>query len=285
MNYYYQSILKAVDYIEKNLTHDIELSKVIECTGFSKYHFMRIFKSILGYSAGDYIRRRKMTEAAIELRKSEMNIIDIAVMFGYNSHEAFTRAFKEVFNTTPHYFRCNDIPYENLAQLVLTENLLKAREQSPLIEPQIIQKDGFILAGLDYRGRNANNEIPKLWNQLDQCIHRIPNRVNQNVCYGLEDYSEGSGAFEFRYLAGIEVISSENIPEDFSIHQIERSRYAVFPIKAIIESIPHSISEIYSTHLPNSGLKIKGNYDFEYYDHEFEANQEDALLYLNIPIE
>lgn len=285
MNYYYDSILRAAGYIENNLTDDINLDKIINCTGFSKFHFMRVFKSILGYSINDYVRRRKITEAAKLLIKTDMRIIDIAIMFAYNSQEAFTRAFKEVYDITPNLYRSHKIEYKNLEQLLISEEILMMKSTGTFIEPSIVEREGFILAGLEYRGHNSNYEVPKLWNIFGKHVSSIPNRVNNNVCYGFEDYDESAPMGNFRYLAGIEVSTEKNLPDELAVRKIPGSKYAVFPIKGIIETVPKSISEIYSVHIPNSGLRIKGNYDFEYYDYDFKSNWDDSLLYLYIPVE
>ena len=284
MNYYYNSILKAIDCIEENIYCDIELSQIVKCTGFSQFHFMRIFKSIAGYTVTDYIRRRRLTEAAKVLLNTDMKIIDIAMMHGYNSQEAFSRAFKEMFNVTPNYYRTNKISYKNLEQLVLNENLLNLKAGGRIIEPKIIERDSFIIAGLEYKGRNSNYEIPKMWNRFGGVIEKIPNRINNRITYGFENYNGGSLIDGFRYIAGVEVSKADNMPESITVQKIEKSRYAVFPIYSVTESIPNSISQIYSVHLPNSGFKIKGDYDFEHYDGNFKSNREDSILYLYIPV-
>lgn len=287
MNYYYENILKATDYIEKNLTNNMNLSEIISCTGFSKFHFARIFKAISGYTITDYMRRRRITEAAKLLTNTNMRIIDIAVLYGYNSQEAFTRAFKEVFNVTPNNYRVKKLSLDNLNQLVLSEDLLNLKIEKESIEPIIVEKDSFLIAGLEYEGQNNNFQIPKLWNSFCENMISIEHLINKEVFYGLERYNEISGQdFCFKYLAGAEIAQCDDrIKKNMKIAKIERSKYAVFPIKAIIEEVPKTISKIYSVYLPKTALRIKGNYDFEYYDNSFKPNKNDALLYFYVPIE
>lgn len=286
LNYYYDNILKATAYIEKNLTNNINLEEIIRCTGFSKFHFARIFKDISGYTINDYVRRRRMTEATKLLTNTNMRIIDIAILYGYNSQEAFTRAFKEVFNVTPNYYRVNKLSYDNLNQLILSEELLDFKVEDEVMEPIIVEKDSFLIAGLEYEGQNNNYEVPKLWNELYKNIDDIAHLTNKEVCYGLERYNETSGEnWSFKYLAGVEVSQYDNIQANMKFIKIEKSKYVVFPIKAIIENVPQTISKIYSVYLPQTGLKIKGNYDFEYYDHSFRPNINDSFIYFYIPIE
>jgi predicted transcriptional regulator YdeE len=172
-------------------------------------------------------------------------------------------------------------------QVILNENILNMKTSTaPLIKPEIIYKDDFLMAGMKYIGKNENFEVPKLWNELMDKTQYITNRVNENICYGLESYNEDyckDGIFE--YTAGYEVYSGNDLPKGMTLKKINRSRYAVFPIPAVVENVPKCIGEIYSLHLPSSGLKAIGDYDFEYYDNTFEANNENSLISFYIPIE
>ena len=286
MNIYYEAILQASEYIEENLTQDIKVQDIIQSAGFSQYHFMRLFKAISGHTISNYIKRRKMTEASKLLLTTDMRILDIAILFGYNSQEAFTRAFKEVYNVTPHTYRVNNIRYRNIEQIVINENILnmRASEVDP-IEPEVVFKDEFLIVGLKYRGNNQNFEVPKLWNRLGEKVETIKNRVFGNHYYGYESYDDFEKTGNFVYIAGVEVSSVKNLPEGFTYQKVNGSKYAVFPIPAVVENMPRNISEIYAEHLPASGLKAAGSYDFEYYDYSFKVNNESSLISFYVPIE
>lgn len=287
MNYYYDAVLKAARYIEENLTADIKVQDIVEKVGFSQFHFMRVFKSISGHTINNYIKRRKITEASKLLLESNMRIIDIAILYGYNSQEAFTRAFKEVYNVTPNVYRLTKFAYKNVGQIVLNENILDMKTSAITpVEPKIVYKGDFIIAGMKYKGKNQNYEVPKLWNDLRSKVESLKNRVNKDVCYGLECYNKdfSKGGY-FEYIAGAEVSTEASLPEGMSIKKVNPSKYAVFPIPAIVENVPRSISEIYSVHLPGTGMKTTGNYDFEYYDANFDANNESSFISFYIPVE
>lgn len=226
-----------------------------------------------------------MTEAAGLLLNTDMKIIDIALLYAYNSQEAFTRAFKEIFNTTPNLYRVNKTEYVNLQQVTITDNILKLRPVIKPIEPMLIERDSFTIVGLEYKGKNNNYEVPKLWNDFCKYYHKIPNIISHDVFYGYEDYDECAVTGNFRYITGVETSEAENLPEGFAAQRIEKSKYAVFPLTSIVESIPRNISEIYTVHIPNSGLNIKGDYDFEYYDHDSRLNHKDSLLHFYVPVE
>jgi AraC family transcriptional regulator len=287
MNIYYEAILQASEYIEENLTQDIKVQDIIQNVGFSQYHFMRLFKAISGHTISNYIKRRKMTEASKLLLTTDMRILDIAVLFGYNSQEAFTRAFKEVYNVTPNTYRANNTRYRNIEQIVINENILnlKASAVDPM-EPRIVRRDGFLIAGLKYRGSNQNFEVPKLWNQLSEKVKTIKNKIIGDHCYGYESYDDDfDRTGSFVYMVGIELSSITALPEDFEYQKVNSSKYAVFPISAVVENMPKSIIEIYTVHLPASGLKAARNYDFEYYDYSFEVNNMNSFISFYVPIE
>lgn len=91
----------AIDYIEDNLTEELDEKEITRIMGYSFPMFSRIFSIISGYSLSEYIRLRKMTNAAIELKNSDKRVIDIAIKYGYNSQDSFSLAFKSFHMVTP----------------------------------------------------------------------------------------------------------------------------------------------------------------------------------------
>ncbi len=110
MSYIY-SLEKAINYIESHLYYDIDLSSVAKEAGYSLYHFHRIFKNAVGDSLKDYIRKRRMTEATKELVYTNIPIVDIGIKYGYESREAFSRAFEKVYGRNPSEVRNNKLLY------------------------------------------------------------------------------------------------------------------------------------------------------------------------------
>jgi len=92
---------RAIDYIDENLTSEIDLKCVAERANCSVYHFQRMFSFLIDLPLSEYIRRRRMTLAAFELQNSNAKVIDIAMKYGYDSHSSFTRAFQVVQGVTP----------------------------------------------------------------------------------------------------------------------------------------------------------------------------------------
>jgi AraC family transcriptional regulator len=96
-----QRMNKAISYIEDNLTSDIDYEVAAKITCCSVYHFQRMFSFILDVPISEYIRRRRLTLAALELRNKDIKVIDLALKYGYDSPDSFTRAFHNLHGVTP----------------------------------------------------------------------------------------------------------------------------------------------------------------------------------------
>lgn len=92
---------KAIDYIEDNLDKEISYDEAARIACCSPYYFQRVFSYVSGVSLAEYIRRRKMTQAAFELQRADSRVIDIALKYGYSSPTSFNRAFQNVHGITP----------------------------------------------------------------------------------------------------------------------------------------------------------------------------------------
>ena len=92
---------KAVNYIEENITEELDYAQAARTACCSTYHFQRMFTFMTNITLSEYVRRRKMTLAAFDLQTSNIKILDLALNYGYESPEAFTRAFQSVHGRPP----------------------------------------------------------------------------------------------------------------------------------------------------------------------------------------
>ena len=106
---WHERINEAFDYIEDHLDSNIDLDKIANIMCQSTVNFQRTFSIFMNMSIYDYIRRRRMTLAAIELQTNSIKVIDLALKHGYESPESFTRAFKEIHGITPSAARKKDV--------------------------------------------------------------------------------------------------------------------------------------------------------------------------------
>lgn len=114
---------KAMDYIEENITNDLALDEVSSITNYSQYHFGRLFYYISDMPLSEYIRKRKLTLAAEELKCSDIKIIDLAIKYGYDSADSFTRAFAKQHGMTPSIMRSSNGISNDYPKLVFQINV------------------------------------------------------------------------------------------------------------------------------------------------------------------
>lgn len=107
-----ETVITAIQYIETHLSNEkIDLDVVAAAVHYSKYHLHRIFTDAVGLTIHDYAQRRQLTEAAKLLVFSDKPIIDIAILAGYDSQQAFSNVFKAMYKQSPHQFRKNEVFY------------------------------------------------------------------------------------------------------------------------------------------------------------------------------
>jgi len=117
-----ENISAAISYIEAHLNEKLDLGTVASAVGYSKYHLHRMFTNTVGLTLHDYIQRRQLTEAAKLLVFSEKPIIEIALIAGYESQQAFTTIFKSMYKQTPMEYRQNEAFYPLQLEFTLNMN-------------------------------------------------------------------------------------------------------------------------------------------------------------------
>ncbi len=131
---YNKRVLKVLVYIQQHLDNELELGDLAQIACFSPYHFHRIFKGMVGEPLKEHIRRLRLERAAMRLKSSRRQIIEIAFEAGFETHESFTRAFRVMFDDSPTGFRMNcasqptaysptDIHYQAAGKLLNFSNL------------------------------------------------------------------------------------------------------------------------------------------------------------------
>ncbi|WP_010503209.1 AraC family transcriptional regulator [Paenibacillus elgii] len=291
---YKDSIREAIRYIEANLKQPIRVEQVASIVHFSYYHFHRIFYATTGETIGDYIRKRRLTEAAIELLSSDKPILDIAVDYNFESQEAFTRSFKNVFGIPPHRFRKIGLGPVASDKPVLRGGRLVHRFANISIEPEIVQIDKEIhVIGLKRSTSLHNNQIPELWKELLNRRRELEQAgVNvKGIAYGICMAAELTNGFQwteyttFVEMAGFEVDHTGVVPPSMSAHVIQPGRYAVFKHRGAVNLLRNSYDYIWGTWLPNSSFEIDFRDDFEQYGQDFYGpDRDESVIRIHIPI-
>ena len=138
---------KAIDYIEANLTEEIDYEKVAAESFSSSYHFQRVFSILCGYTLGEYIRLRRLSLAGAELANGKEKVIDIALKYGYDSPDSFAKAFQKFHGITPSQARADGNMLKSFSRLSIKISL----EGGSTMNYRIEEKDEMILTGYKRR--------------------------------------------------------------------------------------------------------------------------------------
>lgn len=163
----------ALDYIEEHLREDISLEEIARQAHSSLFWFHRVFALLVGDSLGEYLRKRRLNCAAVELVTTNQRIIDIAVKYGFSSHEAFTRAFSAHFGITPSQYRRSGLPA--LHRSPVTVRLLRSERkiQGGIMNTEPVDNNGIRIIELpackmaSSRGYSLE-EFDRWWSALDR---------------------------------------------------------------------------------------------------------------------
>ena len=285
---YIERILRAVEYMESNLDGKISYEEAARRAFLSRFYFQRIFKAMAGESVGQYIRKRRLAEAGRALLTTSQPIIDIALKYGFESQESFTRAFKKLFDTSPGRFRRAARLDEGRLKGPIDRVFLNNLKGGTTMKPHFEKRGKFTIVGISgHFSKETTSEIPKLWcgfiGRLKEINGAIP-KVSYGYCDQTEEVPEGK---EFRYMAAVEVKDNETVPKGMVAVEIPAKEYAVFTHKGPIDEIGKTYDYIYGTWLPESDFEADGCHDFEYYDERFNDQNpmdKDSEVDIYVPV-
>ena len=125
---YLQRILQVQLFIQEHLDEELPLDRLARVAHFSPFHFHRIFRGLVGEGVKEYVRRLRLESAAVALKNTDRSIIDIALRAGYNAHESFSRAFRQMFGVSPSQFRAGQHPITLSKEVPIMPTETTARE-------------------------------------------------------------------------------------------------------------------------------------------------------------
>ncbi|MDF2544061.1 MAG: AraC family transcriptional regulator [Herbinix sp.] len=217
----WEAIQKSLDYIEDHIAEDIKIEILAETAALSLFYYQRLFSRLVKKPVREYIKLRRMALVLEGLQNKNNRILDIALEYGFGSHETFTRAFKEVYGMTPEKYRENPVSLNQFDKPDLMLGYTLIDEGVPLISDglvleinrRLLQEPirfmgliGYVpIAGQLPVGESTGVDIPgEVWSRFHQekdRIARIPNGREVGVAY-MGDALDGC----FTYFAGAEVL-------------------------------------------------------------------------------
>src|SRR5215831_12346424 len=202
---------KALWFIESHFASEITLEDIAKAGGVSRFHLTRAFGAATGRSIMRYVRGRRLSVAAKTLSKGAPDILSLALEAGYNSHEAFTRAFRDQFGVTPEIVRAEGHlkKVERVDPIKIDEGQLVN-----LNPPRFENGKRLLVGGLSERYTcETSAGIPSQWQRFVSHLGHIPGQVGRTT-YGVCRNSDDAGNFD--YVCGVGVSDFSKLPLDWS---------------------------------------------------------------------
>lgn len=272
-----QRLNDAIAYIEANLTGSIDYARLGQLACCSSYHFQRMFAYMAEVSLSEYIRRRRMSLAAVELQKGE-KIIDVAGRFGYASPTAFNRAFQSVHGLPPSAVRQEGVPIKSFPPISFKVTIQGVEEMQYRIET----KEAFQIVGVSMpiqQDMEYNLKvIPPKWEEVarDGTLQALLARMDGQPA-GVLGVNACSDAAPWRYY--IAVASSQ--AEGFEALTVPAATWAIFSGSGPHASIQKLEQRILTEWLPTSGYEYGDAPDIEVY---LSPDPENARYEVWVPV-
>ena len=250
----------TIEYIERNLDATLDIDDISKAAYSSRYHFQRVFHALTGFTVAEYIRNRRLTLAAEELVATEKKVIDVALKYGYESPEAFTKAFQRLHGISPSALKKFNGKIKAFPKISFQ---ISIKGECEMIY-RIVEKEAFKVFGAGFVTTTVNNAIYK---EIPEFIHKIFENGTHDRINELLGKPKGSllDGFHYdfkedgtrKYIMGYEIPETD-ISDEFTILQIPNLTWAVFeghgamPDNLIIQDIWR---RIYSEWFPSSGFE------------------------------
>ena len=270
-----QRMNDALEYIEDNLTEEIDFAIVAKKAFCSSYNFQRMFSFITDITLAEYIRRRKLTNAAFELQNSDIKIIDLALNYGYDSPISFTRAFKSMHGITPNQARKEGIILKAYPRLSFQITIKGVSEMNYRIET----KPAFQVYGVEgiFENQDAFTTIPKFWTkfcesgdweEMTKSLGKELIGSNEEGIHAICGYRKISDTV-FPYMI-CAFKNSTSKTDGYTIVDVPESTWAIFTSekhgKDKVTEVTQKLNRrIYTEWFPNSQFDMIEGFDLELY--------------------
>ncbi len=273
MQNWVEGFQQSIDYIEENLASSLEIEDIAGLAALSPFYYQRIFGALCGMTVGEYIRARRMTLAAQDLSMSGAKVIDVALKYGYDSPDSFTKAFQRFHGIAPSKAREPGATLCSIAPLHIKISL----EGGSMMDYRIVEKAPFTIVGVKrpFNSDTSYQEIPKFW---DEWLARGKDRPVMGT-FGVCIDMKGK---DFDYWIADLYFPWEDVPEGCETRVIPGSLWAQFP--CTIKTLQDTNTKIWAEWLPAlQGYTLAGEYDIEVYLPP-EEGSDDMKVYIWVPL-
>ncbi|KAA9029445.1 AraC family transcriptional regulator [Niallia endozanthoxylica] len=253
-----ESLQKAIDYMEEHLLDHLTIEEISKRANVSPFHFQRTFMILTDLSVGDYLRRRRLTLAAQELTSTDSKIIDLAYKYGYETPEAFSKAFRKQHGMTPREVRKGIGKLQSYNRLTIQVNLKGAEP----MKYQIVERDAFQVIGVKREcpcGADTEGPgIPEFWGEVNAngTVNKLIPFINGEIngLLGMTDkYNAEKNTID--YWVAAEHVGE--VPDGLLSYEFPASKWVVFEVQGPAPiAMVNTWKQIYSEWIPSNGYEI-----------------------------
>lgn len=256
---------QAIGYIEQNLDSEINYDHLARIACCSTFHFQRMFSYIANVPLSEYIRRRRMSTAALELQNSDIKILDLSLKYGYESPTSFNRAFQNVHGVSPSAARAEGVSLKAYPRMSFQITIKGEVEMNYRIE----KKEAFRIVGvkehLDMTVEESMERVPQFWAETLQSgmFEVVCKLSNQEPCgvLGVSTCMNGKD-FDYYIACASDMKTTENTCE----YEIPAATWAIFecigPMPLAMQDLQ---KRVVAEWLPTSGYEYADAPDIEVY--------------------
>lgn len=270
---------KALFVIERNLNRDLSLAEIAKNCDVSRFHLAHAFGESTGLSVMEYLRGRRLTEAAYALASGASDILSVALDTGYQSHEAFSRAFKAQFGRTPEEVRKS----ESIAGLTLVDAIRHLESgKMKLEEPRIEKLDEQLFVGLPEMVTYGNTQtIAGQWQRFMSGPYEEIENKTPSIPVGIALESNDDGV---RYVCAAEVTRFGKIPDGLIRVTLAPQTYLVFAHNDHIATLRDTYEAIWNEGIPASGKTVAEAPSLDRHNETFDTRTGNGGVTIWIPV-
>lgn len=272
---------RAINYIEEHITEEIDYGEAAKIACCSTYHFQRMFAYMANIPLSEYIRRRRMSLAAVDIQSGGEKIIDVALKYGYDSPTAFNRAFQNIHGIAPSLVKKGGISVKSFPPVSFKITIKGVEEMNYRIE----KKEAFRIIGVSqplYKEVEKNFEIvPEMWQMAaaDGTIARLASMMDSQPM-GVLGVSQCNDSEEWKYF--IAVSSTKDTDGTLEEYVVPAFTWAIFYGEGICpQAIQDLEQRIVTEWLPTSGYEYDNGPDVELY---LTSDPQNARFEVWIPV-
>lgn len=264
----YELVLKVQEYINRHLFDELDSDRLSQVASISKFHFRRLFKAVCGENMGNYIQRLRLEYIAFKLITTDVSVPELLALINYQNKHTLSRAFKSYFNCSIPEFRkkhSNGCPEgKNPIRVELSI------EKTPRMRIAYLKLE---------RTNNMSHGFSVLWKQLLQFAenYELSSRGCRYVSLAL-DYPYITAEEHSRFMVGVTLPQSFEVPKGFGIYEIPSGEYAIFRFKGLYHELNRAYRYIYLDWLPTSDYTLREPFSFETYINTPEKTPASELI-------